>query len=68
MIVVFLLLWRNPVYWTMLEEIFGKHPRTRWGRFSMNLILAAITATVVEDVFDFIRKGLYFLYRLLTEY
>ncbi len=65
MILAFLLLWFYPTVWTWIEELFGKRPRTNWGRFSMNLTIATFTAVVLEDIIDFMRKGIYLLFRLL---
>ncbi|MBT3714612.1 MAG: hypothetical protein HOG15_14790 [Anaerolineae bacterium] len=66
MILAFLLLWFSPRVWTWIEELFGKRPRTNWGRFSMNLAIATFTAVVLEDVIDFIRKGIRLFFRLLN--
>ena len=65
MLFVFLLLRFSPTPWTWIEELFGKRPKTNWGRFSMNLAIAAFTAIILEDVLDFFWKGVRLLYRLL---
>ena len=62
----FLLLWFSPTIWTWIEELFGKRPRTNWGRFSMNLTIATFTAIILEDVIDFTLKGVRFLFRLFS--
>ncbi|MCP4141722.1 MAG: hypothetical protein GY755_15855 [Chloroflexi bacterium] len=64
MILAFLLLWFSPRIWTWIEELFGKRPKTNWGRFSMNLAIATFTAIILEDVLDFIWKGIRLLFRL----
>ena len=66
MFFVFLLLWFSPTLWTWIEELFGKRPGTKWGRFSMNLAIATFTAIIFEDVIDFIWKGVRLLFRLFS--
>ena len=66
MLFVFLLLWFSPTLWTWIEELFGKRPGTKWGRFSMNLAVATFTAIILEDVIDFIWKGVRLLFRLFS--
>ena len=61
----FLLLWFGPIFWTWLEEIFGKRPRSTWGRFSMNLAIATLIAIMVEDTLEVFLKGFRFIEKML---
>jgi len=67
-ILFFLLLWYFPIFWTWIEEIFGKRPQTKWGRFSLNLVLAMLAASMAEDILELVKRGLYFLFHLLRGY
>ncbi len=60
-----IMLWRYPVFWTWIEELFSRRPKTTWARFSMNLIVATLIATILEDVLDFFWVGIRFLLDIL---
>ena len=48
----FLLLWFWPKPWDWIETIFGRRPRTIWGRISLNLAIATLVAITFEDVVE----------------
>ena len=64
----FLLLWYFPIFWTWIEAIFGNRPQTKWGRFSLNLVLAMLAASMSEDILELVRKGFQFLFHLIRGY
>ena len=63
----FLLLWFGPIFWSWLEDIFGKRPETKWGRFSMNLDIATIIGILSEDILEIVVKGFYFATYLIQK-
>ena len=63
----FLLLWFGPIFWSWLEDIFGKRPETKWGRFSMNLAIATIIGILSEDIPEIVVKGFYFATYLIQK-
>ncbi|MBT3188942.1 MAG: hypothetical protein HN736_18375 [Anaerolineae bacterium] len=63
----FLLLWFGPIFWSWLEDIFGKRPETKWGRFSMNLAIATIIGILSEDILEIVVKGFYFATYLIQK-
>ncbi|OQX62022.1 MAG: hypothetical protein B6I38_05630 [Anaerolineaceae bacterium 4572_5.1] len=64
----FLLLWFIPIIWTWIEEIFGKRPRSRWGRFSLNLVIAVLIASTFEDVLEILAKGVHILKHIILRW
>ena len=55
-VVFFLMLWFIPQLWKWIEFLFSRRPSSRWGRFTLNLVLAIIMASAFEDVLEIVRR------------
>ena len=67
--IFFLMLWFIPQFWKWIEFVFSKRPSSKWGRFTLNLVLAIIMASAFEDILEIIMKfariGFWMLRRIL---
>ncbi len=52
--IFFLMLWFIPQFWKWIEFVFSKRPSSKWGRFTLNLVLAIIMASAFEDVLEIV--------------
>jgi len=52
----FLMLWFLPQLWDWIEFVFSKRPSSTLGRLAMNLVIAIIIASIIEDVSELIIK------------
>ncbi len=54
--VFFLMLWFLPQLWDWIEYVFSKRPASRWGRFTLNLVLAILMASAFEDILELLTR------------
>jgi hypothetical protein len=67
--IFFLMLWFIPQIWKWIEFVFSKRPSSKWGRFTLNLVLAILMASAFEDILEIVMKfariGFWMLRRIL---
>ncbi len=54
-IVFFLMLCLWPAIWNGIVFLFSKRPKSIWGRFSMNLVIATLLAVIFEDLWEVLK-------------
>ena len=54
--VFFLILWFFPQVWDWIEFVFSKRPSSTLGRLVMNLVIAILMASIIEDAWELIIK------------
>ena len=54
--VFFLMLWFLPALWKWIEFVFSKRPSSKWGRFTLNLVLAILMASAFEDIMEIVNR------------
>ena len=62
----FLMLWFLPQLWDWIEFVFSKRPSSILGRLALNLVIAIILASIIEDAWELIIKLMRIMLRLIS--
>ena len=64
--VFFLMLWFLPHLWDWIRFVFSKRPSSILGRLTLNLVIAIIMASIIEDVWELIIKIMRIILRFIN--